>query len=230
MYTMNLLGIAQNVKQDLMKINEVYSTITNLSMEINYSVFSSAQSNVALETHTGIFKQHDGMFYSRLKEVESLHNKNCSVVIDNEDKMIVVANPTKSDVSKITLIDMDKSLKTCSSVETIVSKGNQAGYKFVYKQNVVSEYDAIELYFNKKTFLIEKMVMYYRQKQNLKENEPDAIKEKPRLEIVFFNTNLKTVTDVSFFSEARFVEKRKGKYFPVNAYNQYQLIDQKFAE
>lgn len=221
---------AQNAKQDILKINETYSSIKDLSMDITYTVFPSSKSKVALETHTGCFKQHGDMKYSRLKEVEAVHNNNYSLVIDNEDKLIVVANPAKSNMSEITMIDLDKSLSQCASIDFLGTIGSLSGYKLMFKQNVVSEYDAVELYFNKKSFFVEKLVIYYRQKVKLNEEDPNAVKDKPRLEIVFSNTNLKTIADITLFSEERFIEKKKGKYYPTSAYNSYQLIDQKFAK
>lgn len=221
---------AQNAKQDILKINETYTSLEDLSMDITYTLFPSAKSKVPAETHAGCFKQHGIMKYSKVKDIEAVHNKNYSLVIDNDDKLIVVANPAKFSASKITMLDLEKSLSLCSSVEFIGTTGNQSGYKLVFKQNAPSEYDAVELYFNKKTFLVEKLVMYYRQTIKLNEEDPNSAKDKPRLEIAFSNASLKKITDISFFLEEKFIEKKKGKYYTASAYNSYQLIDQKFAK
>lgn len=221
---------SQNAKQDVLKINEAYSKFNDLSMSITYNVYANAASSIPAESETGSFKQHGSLRYSRIKEIESLQNKEYLVVVDNEEKIIVVGNPVKFNPKKITLLDLDTAFAKCSSVKFIDNNTGQKGYKLMFKQNIVSEFDAIDLYFNKKSFLVEKMVFYYREKIKINEEDENAVKEKPKLEIIFSNMNFKTIADINFFSEARFIEKKKGKYYPVSAYNQYNLIDQKFAK
>lgn len=221
---------SQNVKEDVMKINEAYSKFIDLSMNITYNVYANAASTLPAESETGSFKQHGNLRYSRIKEIESLQNKEYLVVVDNEEKIIVVGNPVKFNPGKITLLDLDTAFAKCSSVKFMDNNASQKGYKLMFKTNIVSEFDAIDLYFNKKSFLVERMVFYYRERIKINEADENSVKEKPRLEIIFSNMNFKTVSDINFFSEARFIEKKKGKYYPVSAYNQYNLIDQKFAK
>lgn len=221
---------SQNVKQDVLKINEAYSKFNDLSMSIIYNVYANASSSVPAESETGSFKQHGSLRYSRIKEIESLQNKEYLVVVDNEEKVIVVGNPVKFNPKKITMLDLDTAFAKCSSVKFIDNSISQNGYKLMFKPTIVSEFDAIDLYFNKKSFLVEKMVFYYREKIKINEADENSVKEKPKLEVIFSNMNFKTEPDINFFSEGRFIEKKKGKYFPVSAYNQYNLIDQKFAK
>ena len=221
---------AQNAKQDILKINEAYSKFSHLSMNITYNLFKNYTANVPFESESGYFQQQGTLRYSKLKEIESLQNKNCLVVIDNEDKLIVVGNPVKFNAKKITLLDLDTALTKCSSVSFIDAGSTLSCYKMSFRQDIVSEFDAIDLYFNKKSFLVEKMVFYYREKIRINEEDETSPKEKPKLEVVFSKMKFDKISDETFYSETRFVEKRKGKYFPVSAYSEYELIDQKIAK
>ncbi|OFY82814.1 MAG: hypothetical protein A3F72_01645 [Bacteroidetes bacterium RIFCSPLOWO2_12_FULL_35_15] len=221
---------SQNAKQDMIKINEAYSKFNDLAMNITYNLYPNYTATSPVETETGSFKQHESLRYSKLKGIESLQNKEYLVVVDNEEKLIVVSNPVKFNPGKITMVDLDKAFTNCSSIQFIDNKSALSGYKLTFKETIVSEFDAIDLYFNKKTFLVEKIVFYYREKIRVNEYDESSPKEKPKLEIVFSNMDFKTISDLTFFSENRFIEKRKGKYFPVSIYTNFEVFDQKLAK
>lgn len=218
---------SQNPKEDFHKINQAYISSKDMSMTISYTVFESHNSLVPIETSTGEYKQHGNFFYSKIQNVESLSNSTHYIVVDNEDKLIVVANPQKTTLNSVTMVDIEQSISMCSSVEYINLKGSSVGYKLNYNKNIASEYDVIEIYFSKQSFQVEKIIVFYRNKINFQTDNVNAIKDKPRLEITFSNITKKAITDVAFFSELRFVEQKKGKYYPVNTYREYELINQK---
>jgi hypothetical protein len=222
-------GIAQNAKADILRINEAYSKFIDMSMNITYNVFLNYSTALPYETEVGFFKQHRNQRYNKLKEIESLQNKDYLVVVDNDQRRIVVGNPVKFDPSKITLLNLDSALSTCSSVSYLDDKPGLGGYSMRFKPNTISAFDKIELYFDKKTYIVEKLFFYYRQEMKLSK-ETDAISEKPRLEITFSKFDFKTVNDESVFSESKFIEKKNGKYVAANTYKDYQVIDQKFLK
>jgi len=229
-FILSMNSFGQNAKQDVMKINEAYSKFNDLSMNISYNLYKNYAATSPVETETGSYKQHGSLRYNKLKGTESLQNKEYLIIVDNEDKIIVVSNPVKFNPGKITMVDLDKAFANCSSIQFIDNKTDQNGYKLTFKQNIVSEFDAIDLYFNKKSFLVERIVFYYREKISVNPEDESSLKEKPKLEIIFSNMNFKTISDLTFFSEDRFIEKRQGKYYPVSTLHEYEVIDQKLAK
>jgi hypothetical protein len=228
-----LIGVlpvqAQNAKADILRINAAYSKFTDMSMNITYKVFLNPTTTLPYETEVGIYKQHGNLRYSKLKEIESLQNTNYLIVADNEQKRIVVGNPVKFNPAKITLMNLDTALSTCSTVTYINSSTEQGGYRMVFKPTIVSQFDIIELYFNKKTYVVEKMVFFYRQKMKLAIEE-DAIAENPKLEIRFSKFDFGKINDEDFFSEKKFIERSDKKYIASAAYSGYKIVDQKFLK
>lgn len=222
-------GNAQNAKADILRINDAYSKFHDMSMNITYHVFLNYTAVIPYETEVGFYRQHDNLRYSKLKEIESLQNKDYLIVADNEQKRIVVGNPVKFNPAKITLLNLDTALATCSSVNYLTSENGQTGYQMTFKANIVSEFDKVELYFNKKTYVVEKIVFFYRQKIKLS-SETDAIADRPKLEITFSKFDFQKNTDMDAFSEKKFIEKNNGKYIASTTYKGYQIIDQKFLK
>jgi outer membrane lipoprotein-sorting protein len=229
MFCIALQGNAQNAKADILRINEAYSKFKDMSMNITYNVYLNYTAALPYETEVGFYRQHDNLRYSKLKEIESLQNKEYLIVTDNEQKRIVVANPVKFNPAKITLLNLDTALATCSAVNYLTTANGQTGYEMIFKSNVISAFDKIELYFSKKTYIVEKMVFFYRQKVKLA-TETDAIEEKPKLEISFSKFDFQKNTDAGIFSEKKFIEKNGGKYTASATYQGYQVIDQKFLK
>lgn len=225
-----LTGKTQNAKEDILKINEAYSKFTDLSMSITYNLYANFSATKTSETETGLYKQFGKLRYNKLKNIESIQNKEYLIVIDNEDKKIVIGNPVRFDYKKVTMIDLDSIFKSCSNIKLIDNIPEQKGYKLSFKPDIVSEHDAIELYFNRKTYLVEKLVFYYRRKIRVNENDENSPKEKPRLEIVFSKFNFHPEKDNNLFLEASYFEKNKNKYYPVKKYVEYEIIDQKYLK
>jgi hypothetical protein len=220
---------AQNAKADILRINDAYSKFTNMSMDITYRVFLNQTSTLPYETETGFYRQNGNLRYNKLKQIESLQNSNYLIVVDNELKRIVVGNPVKFDPAKITLLNLDSALSKCSSVNYINVNALQGGYSMIFKSTIVSEFEKVELYFNKKTYVVEKMVFFYRQKIRLA-TEENAVAERPKLEISFSQFSFEKLEDATFFSEKKFIEKNKGNYIAASSYNGYKIIDQKFLK
>ena len=222
-------SIAQNAKADILKINEAYGKFTDMAMNITYNVFLNYSATRPYETETGIYKQHNNLRYNKLKEIESLQNKDYLVVVDNDQKRIVVSNPSKFNPATITMLNLDSALAICSAVNYVTDPSGLGGYQMTFKPNAISAFDKIEIYYNKKTFIVEKLFFYYREKMKLAK-EANVVSEKPRLEITFSKFDFKKIEDEHVFSEKRFIEKRSGKYAAAEAYKGYQVIDQKFLK
>ena len=221
--------VGQNAKADILRINDAYSKFSNMSMEITYKVFLNQTTTTPYEIETGSYKQNGNLRYSKLKQIESLQNNNYLVVVDNDVKRIVVGNPVKFNPAKITLLNLDSALSKCSAVNYITGNSEQGGYSMVFKSNIVSEFDKVELYFNKKTYIVEKITFFYRQKIRLA-TEENAVADRPKLEISFSKFNFTKNEDVAFFSEKKFIEKSKGSFVASSSYSDYKVIDQKFLK
>jgi len=221
---------AQNAKEDIKKVNESYVKHKDLSMGITYNVFAAYDDNVPMETSAGSYNQHGNARYNRLNEIESVQNSDFSLVIDHDEKMIVIGNPIKFNPGKIMLLDLDSALSMYSSVKYIDNNVSQKGYSMVFKPTAASEYDKVDMYFNAKTYLVERMVFYYRDKVQLKKTNQDAPEEKPKLEIIFSKISVEPVSDFKFYSAGRFVDKKNGKYVGVGECSSYKVINQKIVQ
>jgi hypothetical protein len=223
-------GYGQNARTDMGKLNASYARHKDLSMGITYHVYANHRDADPIETSAGSYFQRGSDRYNRLNEIESVQNNECSIVIDNEEKFIAIGNPVKYTAGKIATTEMDTVLDHYASVTYIDNQGVQKGYSFKIKPKVPSEYERIDVFFNSKTWMVERMVYYYRDKQQLIKTNQDAAEEKPRLEVIFSNIKFEAGSDSKFYSESRFVHKKDGKYFPAGAYAGYKIINQKIAQ
>src|SRR5688500_12276178 len=116
-------ALSQDAKEDMRKMNASYLKHTDLSMGITYRVFANYKDETPIETSTGSYYQQGSNRYNRLNEIESVQNNECSLVIDNEEKVIVIGNPVKVNAGKMGIMDLDTAFANYSSVKYIT--GNE---------------------------------------------------------------------------------------------------------
>jgi hypothetical protein len=225
----SLFAKSQNAKEEMKKMNEAYLKHVDLTMDIAYNVYANWTDASPIEKNSGFYMQHGTDRYNKLNRIESVQNKECALVIDNEEKMILVGNPVKFDPAKITMLNLDTAFSKYASVTPIKVSAPQKGYKLIFKTSAASEYEAVDIYFNTKTYLMEKMVFYYRNKVQLQKTNRDEAKEKPRLEIIFSKVSTAPNPDLKLYSEPRFIAKTTNSYRAVGTYSSYKLVNQKTA-
>lgn len=225
-------SFSQVAKDDFEKISKAYAASPHLSMKMKYEVYKNKTTTVVLSTETGILKRKDKIQYSRIGKIETVENDRYHMIVDHEDKNISLLgirvvegnrNQQKEETA-ISLFEMEKMLALCSKVEFKKWNAVQNAYTLVLPDN---EYDEVQVIFNARTFFIEKLILFYAEKQNLEEIK-NGLKESPRMEISYSDIDTNPDFENTPFSYDAFLEKQNGKLVAKAAYKDYEIHDQLF--
>lgn len=212
---------AQDAKSDFTKINLRYNESKNLNMKVCYELFQDYTSIVPFQKMDGLVKRKgDNMIY-KLGPLEVMHNKRFEVIANDEFKQIaMLEHKTKLFEwdEKLFLTRFDQTLQVYEKVN-FSSKKNAGVYDIKTKGG---QFTRIIIEFDKKTYAINKMVLYYRDAQILNEYGTGK-KDTPRIEITYSDINLNANLPDGDFSESKYVAYSGGKYTCTSPYKGYKL-------
>lgn len=214
----------QDPKDDFKKINEAYLKQNEFSMDVVYNLYENSSTKAIFQSERAEVKHSKGKQYYKIATYESLFTDKYAIVLDHESKVAQVVKSIAAKKKNIFSVDLDTVfLKLCQSVEHFEDGPNQRGYKLKTDH---SEYEEIHIYFNKQTYFIEKMVLFYAVKTNLRDPEDLKKQNKPRMEILCTNINFSPNFTKSTFSEQKYISTQGMKIQLQPAYKTYKLISQ----
>lgn len=214
---------------DFARINQAYANSKKLKMDVSYALFSSYTSTTAFENEKGVFMKQNNSIYTELLGITSLSNSNVSLTIDANEKTMVVADPASKKATMPGEVDLDTLLKICSSIECIDYEGNTKFYKLHFDKSSFFQYNAIDIYFDKQTNLLSKLVLYFRVETDLDETDNVHVKDRPRLEITYSSIDTAPVFEAGQFSESRYIRMSGKKITCTSSYASYHLINHKLS-
>lgn len=219
---------AQSANQDFRKVNANYEQHSNLRMEIVYTLFPSYTSTTVKDKQTGVYMKQGQKQYSNLLGIESLYNERLTVVADHNDKVLVLADPFKQKREAVPF-NIDSLLLQFSSVKYSEINGRKV-YTLTFENRQFFEYKKIEIHINSSSWFIDKMIFYFKEQVNLDEENEEALKDSPRLEIVYKNITTEPTFEPNQFSEKRFISLAGTGYQTTAAYNGFTLLNQKIKK
>lgn len=211
-----LLGIhslsnAQNLKEDIKRINDSYFSASSFQQDMYFQLFASSDSEQALESYKAFIQRQGKSYFMRKGEIESLTNEKFTLLIDHDSKAISVQKAVENEMNPTGGVDLDEVLKICSKTEFESKSGNKGIYHF-YLENYA--YKKMSVEFDRKSFFILKIIMYA------------ADEENPyRAEISFSNIKKEVRFPINTFSEERYLSHNAGKYSPNSSFATYQLLN-----
>lgn len=219
----------EKTKADLKKTNLLYASTPSFSMDIQYAVFDSHVGGNLVEQKTGTYVKHESMSYSKILNIETIINPKTTVIVNHDDKFIVITDTKKIELSPLQT-NLDSLLKWCSSIKMQDIGVTERRYTMSFTEEEEDEFSKIELAINLSNNSIKKMTLYYNQEMPLTENDYYAKEKKPRLEITY-----KTFTPLSTVGSALFAESTylnhvntgysgKGKTVSYEVINQQQSV------
>lgn len=217
---------AQNASEDFKKVRAAYDAAPAISMDVLYKSYPDYTTTVENDSQSGSFKRQGSNLYSNLLGIETLQNSQFNIIVENNSKKLVILDPAKASVN-ISPVNVDSVLSMCSSVKFIEGAGNQRIYKLSFDKLTSFQYSTIDFCINKETFLIDKIVLYYRDAVNFNYEDKEAPKKKPRLEIIYKNINTHAVFTNEQFSEKKYITVSENAIKPTGTYSAYELINQK---
>jgi hypothetical protein len=220
---------AEVASADFVRINEAYSNSKKLKMDVSYVLYESYTSATPFENEKGVFMKQNNSIYTELLGITSLSNSKVSLAIDANEKTMIVSDPASKRKDTPGEVDLDTLLKICSSITYSELEDGIKFYKLRFDNAVFSQYNAIDIYFDGKTFLLTRLVLYFREELDLNESDNVHIKDHPRLEISYSSIDTSPEFDAAQFSEARYINVAGKKITCTSSYASYRLINHKIS-
>jgi len=205
-------------------INRTYKAMESLSMDIDYKVYRNHESTTPIQTENGTLKKKGDLYYYQIGSLVTIKASSYNLIVDNDAKTIALLNVEKGrDMAKdILLAISDSLLRNIKSISFAKINNTQNAYILTSPN---SEYAKIKIFFNVKSFFIEKLELYYKIPENF-EDEESLDKEAPRVEISYHDINTRPAFPSDLFTYANFLRKEKNKYYCKEKYQGYHLIEQ----
>jgi hypothetical protein len=214
--------MAQNAVEDIRKINLAINQPTKLEVGLSYKVFSDSTTTHAMQTQEGQWIKNGLLQYHSLGATETIRKAGeLQVLVDHESKTVVVSNaPVKQSDNPASAMaeSLTEMLATCRSVKYKSMSNGLAAYEL---HPYVSEFSKIIVVFEKKTFLLRKMILQQANAVNITEGDLERW-ILPRIEIEFSSIALGRASE-NKLQQSKFVEKKNGVYALTAPYKDYQL-------
>ncbi len=210
---------AQDARMLLVNMNKVYSHATSFSMGVRVKVFEAISDTNTQVVYNGNMKAQGNLYYSELMGKTTLVNRNCFLLIDEENQVVLFNSkkPSKVNPSGEKLdIDtfLDSTLFKNAQVKIVGQVGDIKKVEIIQKDDV---YTRLVLSINLKTFLLTEVVYYLNDSEELGYS---------KLIVSYSDIKLNRELSESFFSEKQYIEKRGGKIVPVGKCAGFTFVDQ----
>lgn len=224
LFTISHAATAQDAKTDILRVDQAYRAVKSLSVKMTYRLYATHDTKTVTDVQEGEYKKQGNHHRTRIAGVETLWDKDYTIVCDRNNEMIVIGNPVKVDIKPFQ-VSLDSLLKICSKV-VATENATQRTYRLEFANSRFAEYTAMDVYINRNTWMIDRMVLFYRQSVALNAEKPDE-KYPPRLEISYTDIRQNITFDEDEFAVSRYIETVKGKIKCAAAFSTYRLFNQK---
>lgn len=216
---------AEKARMDFKKVNDLYTATTSYSLDIQYSVFDSHAGGNLVEQKSGKYLRYQESSYSKVLDIETIVNPKRTIVVNHEDKFVVITDTKKIDLSPLQT-DVEKLLGLCSSIQVEDEGSAVRHYTLHFSTDGDPEFSKIEIFINLGDYSIRKMVLYYNEEMPLNQNDYYAKEKKPRLEIVYRSFTPITAASTALFSESAYISENNAVYKGKGKAASYEIINQ----
>lgn len=194
----------EKAQVDFKKVNDLYATTASYSLDIRYSVFDSHAGGNLVEQKSGKYLKHGAQSYSKVLDVETIINPKRTLIVNHEDKFIVINDTKKIELSPLQT-DAGALLKLCSSIDVEEQGTSGRHYTLNFSEEEEHEFSKIEIFINLSDYSLKKMILYYNQEMPLDANDYYAKEKKPRLEIVYHSFTPTASHNPALFEESSYL-------------------------
>jgi hypothetical protein len=209
------LKTLNDVKAELKKINSAYENVSMLSENVNYILYADHKSQKVLESQQGYSRKKGSLYHLKYGQLEKVSSANANLILDHEN-MYVVVDKRRTTKRAYQIENLDSLLNTYSEISLSESGTENRIISVKYAESNIA---AIHVYYGKKSFLINRIIIYYsKSTPNQKVNTP------PRVEITYTDISTKPQFSTDEFSTDKIVTKINGKYVLRPKYQKYTLL------
>ena len=215
------LGVAQlrYDRADFENINRAYAQLGSLQTEVDYNYYPNHYTATAGESLRAVFSMQGKNVHYRLGSVETLATGDMTLLVDHEEKQILIDRGRQNVQQMLFGADLDTLLGLCTSIRASTPEPGVKKYELVAE---LSETERMDIYFDVRTYLIRRVVLFYSDELPM---ERGGTGEKPRLELVYRRQDTNPVFRQGLFSTARFIKKSGNGFVPAAAYKGFEIFN-----
>lgn len=209
---------------DLLRINQAYTDYPDMEVHIAYRLFEDHSTRRVFQEEEARLKRSADRIWYRIAEMEHLITGDYALLLDHQEKTLTLMPRHSAQQQPFdALAQMEEILALCERVMPLDEKNS--GYRGYRMDVPLPEMERIDLYFEGDTYLIRKLVFYYRVPEVIDYETEDAPKVKARLELHYDYLD----TDARFasgtFSLQQYLTRSGGKYKCLPDFADYQFTD-----
>lgn len=212
-------GFAQNVKQDILRINEAYESPKGFSASVFYKWYPTYTSQVASQEIEGAIRKKGKFYFTDYGQSELLINQHYTVVVSHQEKMVMIRPSSDELMQQGFSIDLDSALSWCSAAQFSKIRSDQYAIRLEFASG---KYQAVKVFYHPQTYFIQQITFYFRDKIRSTENGQPA---PPRMEIHYKDVRIDGRFKSDTFSEKRYFQKMGKTPLLHNTFAQYQLMN-----
>lgn len=207
-----------DVISDLENLKKVYSSLSEFSVAIEYNLYPTYTSLKPYSSDKGQFIKKGENDYLRIASVETYNTSKYRLVIDNESKTILIASPN---LIKVIPMSFDIAVSSCEKILPIDFDKNVRGYLFHFKKDVKNEIVSITLLFNKKSYLLSRVVLFYKDV----ELNTEGVSNNPRVDIIYSAMSKKLEIAQNYFNIENFIFYGPNGPIAAKEYRDYTIFN-----
>lgn len=209
-----LAGQAQQVREDLIRINQAYKDMPQWNIEVVYRAQEGNTPAAEEDIQKGVIVKSKNYLYHRMGKMETLVQDSLRMIVDHDRKVMVLA-PGKTDSipANVPAAQIEAALKKCTRV--IALKKNQVkGYELWMDKEGKEK---VSFTYHPGTYLIDRFEFFY---SKIMLNGVE--KENLRLEVTYKYPDAASAETKTI---GEFVTMVNGAFVSGERYRSYQLID-----
>jgi hypothetical protein len=161
--------------------------------------------------------------YHKIGPIEIVQNDKYTLSIDHEEKKIIMLGKIIAEKKKPVEIDLEKLMAFADEIKYSELLKGKGSYELSFASQ---EYSKVVVVFSKKTFFIEKIILYYLSPEDLS-GEGEESARQPRMEIDYLNVQVNPVIPSSVFTYDKYLDYAGDRIYTCKQeYKAYSFIDQ----
>lgn len=203
------------------KINAHYAPLISFRTDVAYNLYQDHTSNILVESDSAQIVRYKNTTWFKMGRIETLSDDKYDLMIHQEDKAIVVSNPSKEKRDKLPHLGLDSLLAQCSHFKL----DTFGGVGCLYLGFAASEATGISICYRLLDYGLYSLTTYYRNERKVGETGSE-MSIKPRLEIMYLRTDTTPKLDAARMNHNWFIKVSGKEINPTARFKHYQIFNQ----
>lgn len=199
------------------KVSEAYTNPERISLNFSYKLYTTYKSPIVSEQYIGYYFKTKTESYMKIHNTEFMQAKGISLKVNHDQKAMLVGK-NSAEIAAATPTNISGYLKYFKT-KNLSSDGNNWICTLETSLYTQLPYGKIVVYVNKRTYKIEKQILYLLDKASYKNKNGIIKQDYPRLEITISDRNSFDVFNINTF-----ITMHGQNYLPSKKYSNYKLL------